>query len=358
MIFIGDVASPQKQYSDFFYDQIKGFVKDKDLIFNLEGLVSDDLSINSSVPILFNHSSIIEQIKKMNCKVVTLANNHTLDQPSLFENTIQKLNINGISYCGAGYSIEQANKPSIFYSQREKIIMFNQCWSVMLQHQKNPSQGVHVATIDKEILFKNISKHKKENPDAKLVVYFHWNFDLEKLPFPADRRIAKGLIDLGVDLVLGCHSHCIQGAEYYKGKPIVYGLGNFFIPWYTYINGHISFPDFSKRELAVEWNPQTNQVVLNFFRYNPDNHQLELYHKEQFSENNKGYIFKEFSPYQGLSDKEYKVFFLKHRRKKYLVPVLNTYDKNTTNFIKNTLIISRIRILRFLAKLKLRSWNN
>ena len=41
------------------------------------------------------------------------------------------------------------------------------------------------------------------------------------------RRLARTLIDLGVDLVHGHSSHHIQGIELYKGKPIFYGCGDF-----------------------------------------------------------------------------------------------------------------------------------
>ena len=34
-------------------------------------------------------------------------------------------------------------------------------------------------------------------------------------------------IDLGADLVCGHHPHVLQGIEEYKGKNIVYSLGNF-----------------------------------------------------------------------------------------------------------------------------------
>ena len=34
-------------------------------------------------------------------------------------------------------------------------------------------------------------------------------------------------IDAGADMVIGSHPHVLQGMEYYKGKPIIYSLGNF-----------------------------------------------------------------------------------------------------------------------------------
>ena len=28
-------------------------------------------------------------------------------------------------------------------------------------------------------------------------------------------------------MIIGAHSHCLQGMEYYDGKPIIYSLGNY-----------------------------------------------------------------------------------------------------------------------------------
>lgn len=43
----------------------------------------------------------------------------------------------------------------------------------------------------------------------------------------AQINIARGAIDLGVDIVVGHHPHVLQNVEVYKGKPIFYSLGNF-----------------------------------------------------------------------------------------------------------------------------------
>ena len=37
----------------------------------------------------------------------------------------------------------------------------------------------------------------------------------------------KAYLDAGADVIIGGHSHCLQGMEYYQGKPIVYSLGNY-----------------------------------------------------------------------------------------------------------------------------------
>lgn len=358
MIIVGDIAVSEEKYAallDQRLQQHEAIFKGKDLICNFEGLVMDDFSTTQNQPILFNHSSVLPVLKKWGCTVAALANNHTLDRAQCFTDTIDKLQRHDMLGPGAGQSREKAYEPVTFTSEGKKIILFNQCWSVMLQHQTNPSKGIHVATISAEILLDQVKKARQENPDAAIVVYFHWNFDLETLPFPADRNIARELVDNGASMVCGCHAHCVQGGEKYKDAYIVYGLGNFFVPWYTFINGHISFPEFAKVEMVFEWDPNHNTGKVHFFKYNPDGHQLEHLESSNFEDSE---MLKTYSAYSGMSQKEYSSFFKAKRRKRHIVPVYNSYRSNMLNKVKDIIIISRIRTLRLLAKIKLRGWNN
>ena len=54
-----------------------------------------------------------------------------------------------------------------------------------------------------------------------------------------DRSLANSLIDLGVDAVICSHTHRVQGAEIYQGKPIIYGLGNWIFPQHKFWNGNL-----------------------------------------------------------------------------------------------------------------------
>ena len=55
----------------------------------------------------------------------------------------------------------------------------------------------------------------------------HWgteySYELEDIQL----QTSKDYIDAGADVIIGAHPHVLQGIEYYKGKPIVYSLGNF-----------------------------------------------------------------------------------------------------------------------------------
>lgn len=46
--------------------------------------------------------------------------------------------------------------------------------------------------------------------------------------------MARNLVEWGANIVLGHHSHWVQGFNEYKGSPIFYSLGNFYFPQLTY----------------------------------------------------------------------------------------------------------------------------
>jgi poly-gamma-glutamate synthesis protein (capsule biosynthesis protein) len=55
------------------------------------------------------------------------------------------------------------------------------------------------------------------------------------------KRLARRMIDAGVDAVVGAHPHVTRGAECYKGRPIAYSLGNFL------------FSGFDKPQTRMGW---------------------------------------------------------------------------------------------------------
>lgn len=60
-----------------------------------------------------------------------------------------------------------------------------------------------------------------------IIIHFHWGDEKQYIPNVSQKTLAKFTIDSGADLILGHHPHVIQGIEEYKGKFIVYSLGNF-----------------------------------------------------------------------------------------------------------------------------------
>jgi poly-gamma-glutamate capsule biosynthesis protein CapA/YwtB (metallophosphatase superfamily) len=63
--------------------------------------------------------------------------------------------------------------------------------------------------------------------DNLVIVLFHWEREYTSVPMPHQRTLGRAAIDAGADLVIGCHSHVLQGIEAYAGRHIVYSSGNF-----------------------------------------------------------------------------------------------------------------------------------
>ncbi|MEV6238373.1 CapA family protein [Lentzea sp. NPDC051838] len=59
------------------------------------------------------------------------------------------------------------------------------------------------------------------------VVQLHAGFQFEAAASENVRDMAHAAVDAGADIVIGHHPHVLQGLEWYKGKLIVYSLGNF-----------------------------------------------------------------------------------------------------------------------------------
>lgn len=65
---------------------------------------------------------------------------------------------------------------------------------------------------------------------ADLVIPFmHWGWEREPAPDERQRQLAHRMIDAGADVVVGGHPHVTQGAEYYRGKLIVYNAQHSFL---------------------------------------------------------------------------------------------------------------------------------
>jgi hypothetical protein len=359
LLFLGDVASPtvacSQQFSDSLRRANRVFAKN-DIVLNLEGMICA-AGLDSKTPVLFNDPSVIPVLKQMNAKAVTLANNHSLDLPMQLDQTKQFLRSASIESCGAGRTLSEAEAPAVFWSEGQQILVFGFCWNILIQHQRtrtgvccvNPLMPVRALSLVREA--------RRQYPNAVLVAKMHWSFDLETQPFPLYRRLGRCLIDAGANAIIGCHSHCVQGGERYKNGIIVYGLGNFYIPWNTFANGTIHFPEFCRREIGVEYDPVSNSALCHWFMYNnsPGHHSLAYDGEEDFDS---GERIKEVSKYRHINDRDYDAWFRVNRRKGFMMPIYRDHRDRLRNFCIDYYLRGRIRFARLLARMRIREWNN
>ena len=165
--------------------------------------------------------------QEMGIDLVTLANNHALDfGTDALVDTLDTLDGAGISHVGAGRNLEEAKKPVIVELQG-KTIGFLGASRVIPETSWNASSSKPgmLVTYDPSMTIQEIEK-LDQNCDY-VVVYARGGIERAEHPEEYQRAMGKQYIDAGADLVVGSHPHVLQGIEYYKGKPIIYSLGNF-----------------------------------------------------------------------------------------------------------------------------------
>ncbi|KAI7252503.1 hypothetical protein KC345_g11475 [Hortaea werneckii] len=158
---------------------------------------------------------------------VSLANNHILDygQTAMLD-TLIHLDKYKIGHTGAGKNIEEAYKPYTKTVKGKRIAMLgvSRVLSGPSWYAGKNSPGA-ASAYTPEPLLGAIKKSAQDNDYT--IVYIHWNQEFKDYPEKYARQLAKQMIDAGADIILGAHSHCLMGIEYYKHKPIYYSLGNF-----------------------------------------------------------------------------------------------------------------------------------
>ena len=60
-----------------------------------------------------------------------------------------------------------------------------------------------------------------------VIAFVHWGTEYSTKLEDAQKTQAKDYINAGADVIVGAHTHCLQGVGSYKGKPIFYSLGNY-----------------------------------------------------------------------------------------------------------------------------------
>ena len=78
---------------------------------------------------------------------------------------------------------------------------------------------------DPELLKQTIAQ-AKEKADY-CILFIHWGTEYSTKLEEVQLTTGKEYLNAGADVIIGAHSHCLQGIEYYDGKPIFYSLGNY-----------------------------------------------------------------------------------------------------------------------------------
>ncbi len=91
-----------------------------------------------------------------------------------------------------------------------------------------------VAWSEDEQVQRDIIEARRRYSADLVVPFMHWGWENEPVAGQrGKRRLARLMIDAGADAVVGSHPHVVQDTETYRGRPIVYSLGNFVFDGFT-----------------------------------------------------------------------------------------------------------------------------
>ena len=214
----------------------------------------------------FNFKAPIENVQVLQSggiDIVNLANNHAMDYQSagLLETT-QTLQKAGIQSIGAGENIKAARRPVIMDVKGKKVAYLGY-YDADLHAATSEGAGTNPRHNDR--VAADIKALRKQVD--WIVVNYHWGEELAKYPGDWQIDLARFTVDQGADLVVGHHAHVLQGAEVYKGRPIVYSLGNF-------IFGGNATSDYDTAALKVSLKDQ--QMRVEFLPVQVRNYQARV----------------------------------------------------------------------------------
>lgn len=160
--------------------------------------------------------------------IVSIANNHTYDYgPDGVLDTLETLRNAGIEYVGAGKDLAEASETKFIELDGLRVAFLSGTrveWAELTKGATEDSPGVF-RTVDPELLYQRVREARQE---ADLViVYIHWGIESVEYLEDYQKTVGKALVDAGADAVIGDHTHCLQGVELYRDKPIIYSVGNF-----------------------------------------------------------------------------------------------------------------------------------
>jgi poly-gamma-glutamate capsule biosynthesis protein CapA/YwtB (metallophosphatase superfamily) len=210
------------------YRQVRDELMSADLrVANLECTITDLVPVPTD-PFTFNFVSArraVDGLTFAGFSAVTVANNHAGGAGTeTLADMLGTLRGHGIAATGGGAHLAAARTPALMEAQGLRVALLGYD-GIPPQCPFATASSPGLAPIDLATLPGDIAAARQQ---ADLVIpYFHWGIEYTKDPTREQQQAARAAIDAGADMVLGVHPHWVQGIESYKGRLIVYALGNF-----------------------------------------------------------------------------------------------------------------------------------
>lgn len=158
---------------------------------------------------------------------VSLANNHSGDfGRAAFSEMLGLLDRQGVMRFGGGRNLREAHAPLVVERHGLRIALLG--YDEFLPRSFEADHDAPgVAWSEDERVVADIRMARTIHHADLVIPFMHWGWERERVANPRQRQLARLMIDAGADAVIGGHPHVTQDIEYYRGKPVIYSLGNF-----------------------------------------------------------------------------------------------------------------------------------
>lgn len=171
----------------------------------------------------------------------TVGNNHIYDYGEKgYDSTVKALEAQGIEVIS------------------DKTVVINGISLQSYMYLNGKNYGSEPFFFNEGIAEKRIDEAKKNN--LPVVIIMHWGIENHPMASQEQKSIAHTLINMGADMIIGHHPHCIQNVEIYKGKYIFYSLGNGLFPNFN-VESHFDETGKPTRKYRNKWQKWNNESL-------------------------------------------------------------------------------------------------
>jgi poly-gamma-glutamate synthesis protein (capsule biosynthesis protein) len=170
----------------------------------------------------------------------SIANNHTGDfgDQALLEEIA--LFTGKVHLFGGGRNLAEARKPLLIEKNGVKIAILGYNEFIPEEFAAGENDPGIAWSVDEHVVADIRAARDALKADVVLP-FMHWGWEYEPEASDRQKQLARTMIDAGATAVIGGHAHVTQGTDLYKGRPIIYSLGNFV------------FDGFEEPEANVGW---------------------------------------------------------------------------------------------------------
>lgn len=235
LIAVGDVmlsrAVARKMKAkglDYPFRDTSEYLRSADMVFaNLETPITPGRAISDDELTFRSDPAVVGELKRAGFTVFSLANNHTpnFGAKGLLD-TLTYLNRVGLKFAGAGRNRDVAYAPALIEQKgiRFAFLAFNDTDVVPVSYGATEGRA---GTAFMDIPRMKTAVEKAKRLTDIVIVSMHSGTEYQLRPNTRQKIFAHAAIDAGADLIIGHHPHVVQPVEKYKGKYILYSLGNF-----------------------------------------------------------------------------------------------------------------------------------